>query len=110
MRHLDIEARKAVAEGLVVLPREHRRWGDNGDLGPSKGGDSGGAQGHLRLSEADVADNKPVHRGSRAQIGDRCLDGALLIRGETEWEARGKPFVVAPRRDKLWRHPCTARV
>ena len=77
----DREAFEAGHEIVVMLAREERRRADDRDLHAGHGGDEGGTQRDLRLAEADVADDQPVHRLAGGEIGQRFLDRAVLIVG-----------------------------
>ena len=64
-----------------MLAREQRGRHDDRDLLAGHRRDEGGAQRHLRLAEADIAADQPVHRLARAEVGDHRLDRAVLVLG-----------------------------
>ncbi len=70
---------EALREGLEILARQQRRRHHDGDLKASHGGEEGGAQRHLRLAEADVAADQPVHRPAGRKIVHDGVDGRLLV-------------------------------
>ena len=75
----DRQAGEALAEDARVLAGEQRRrHDDRGLLRVDRRGE-GGAQRHLRLAEADVAADEPVHRPAGAEVVERRLDRALLV-------------------------------
>ena len=79
--HLDPDGEVAVAlaEGVPVLLREDRRRAEHEDLPTVDGDRERRADGNLRLSEADVATDQPVHRLGRLEILFDRLDRALLV-------------------------------
>ncbi len=98
---------EALLEGFVVLATQQRGRHHHGDLLARHHGDEGGAQGDLGLAETDVAADQPVGRRALAQVLHRVADGAVLILGLGEREARAElveqPFRrrIARRRAKL---------
>ncbi|MNC39436.1 hypothetical protein D3C75_880950 [compost metagenome] len=62
-----------------MLTRQQRRRADDGHLLPRHGHDEGGAQGHLRLAEADVAADQAIHRRALAQVFQHVADGVQLV-------------------------------
>jgi len=70
-----------LAEGVVMLLREDGGGNQNGDLPAREHHLEGGSDGALRLAEADIAANEPVHRARTFEILFCRLDGAQLIRG-----------------------------
>ncbi len=88
---------EAVAEVLRVLAREQRRrHDDRGLLAVDRGGE-GGAQRHLRLAEADVAADEPVHRPAGGEVVERRLNRVRLVLRFIVGKA-GAEFVVEPLR------------
>ena len=84
---LDREAFEPLDEVVVMLAREQGRGTDHRDLHPRHRRDKGGAQRHLGLAEADIADDQPVHRLARGKVGQHILDRAVLIVGFLVGEA-----------------------
>ena len=66
-------------ERTVVLQRQNGRGNQYGGLLAVAGGLEGGADRHLRLAEAHVAANEPVHRFGRLHVALHGLDGRLLV-------------------------------
>ena len=64
-----------------MLLGEHRRRDEHQRLLAVQGDRKGGAHGDLRLAEADVAADEPVHRARRFEVLLHGLDRALLILG-----------------------------
>ncbi|MNH88447.1 hypothetical protein D3C73_409560 [compost metagenome] len=62
-----------------MLTRQQGRRTDDGDLLAAHGHDEGGAQGDLRLAEADVAADQAVHRRALAQVLQHVADGVQLV-------------------------------
>ena len=89
------QAAEAVAEGLVVLAGQQRRRHDDRDLLAVHGGHEGGPQRDLRLAEAHIAADEPVHRAARSEIVENGIDGVLLVLGLVVGEA-GRELVVEP--------------
>ena len=85
---------EAALEGFDVLAGQHGRGGGDGHLPAFQHGDGGGAQRDLGLAIAHVADHQPVHRFPRGEIVAHRLDGAGLIGGFGEGEARREAFVI----------------
>ena len=81
--HLDADREVAVAlaEGVPVLLGEDRRRDEHQHLLPGDGDREGRAERHLRLAEADVAADEPVHRARRLEVFLDRLDRARLILG-----------------------------
>ena len=88
-------AREAGAEGLQVLLGEDRGRHQHGDLLAAEHGDPGGAHRDLRLAVADVAADEAVHGLLAPEVGEHLVDGALLVRGLLEREARRELGVEA---------------
>ena len=96
---------EALAEILRVLAREQRRrHDDRGLLAVDRGGE-GGAQRHLRLAEADVAADEPVHRPAGGEIVERRLDRVRLVLRLVIGKARAELVVEPFRRDEPRRRP-----
>ena len=91
---------EALAEDACVLAGEQRRRRDDrGLLAVDRRGE-GGAQRHLRLAEADVAADEPVHRAAGGEVVQRRLDRARLILRLVVGKA-GAELVIEPfRRDE----------
>ena len=79
----DVErkALKALDEIGVMLARQQRRRCDDRDLHARHRGDERGAHRHLRLAEADIAADQPVHRLARGEVLEHFGDDALLVLG-----------------------------
>ena len=60
---------------------------------PAMAVDEGGAQRDLRLAEADVAADEPVHRPAGGEVVEHRVDGGLLVLGLLVGEA-GRELVV----------------
>ena len=75
----DREVAVALAEGVPVLLRQHRRRDEHQRLLAVQRDREGRADGDLGLAEADVAADEPVHRRRRLQILLDRLDRALLV-------------------------------
>ncbi len=73
-----------------MLAAKQGRRHHHGHLLAVHGGDEGGAQGHFRLAEADVAAHQAVHGPAGAQVLDGVLDGAGLVLGLGKGEAGGE--------------------
>ena len=65
------------------------------DLLAVHGGDEGGAERHLRLAEADVAADQPVHRAAGDEVVDGGVDRRHLVVGLLVGEAGGELVVEA---------------
>ena len=91
---LDGPLAEAIGDVLEMLLGEQRRRRQDGDLLAAGDGDEGGAQCHLRLAEADVAADEPVHRPRRDHVLDDGMDGGMLVGRFLEAEARGEGLVV----------------
>jgi hypothetical protein len=103
---LDAEASKAAAEGLHMLAGEHRGRRDDGDLTAGHGDDGGRPQRDLRLPEADIAADQPVHRPTRGEIVQRLVDSRRLVGTLRIGEARDETVVIAG----LWREGGSRRL
>src|SRR6266576_657929 len=81
--HLDADRKVAVtlAESVPVLLGEHGRRHEHQRLLAVDGDSEGGPNGDLRLAEAHVAADEPVHRPRRLQVLLDRLDRALLVLG-----------------------------
>ena len=92
--HLDADGEVAVArlERVPVLLGEDRRRAEDERLLAVDGGGEGGAHGDLRLAEADVAADEPVHRPRRLEILLHGLDRARLVLGLAVGELRLEPL------------------
>ena len=89
------QAGETLAEDARVLAGEQRRrHDDRGLLAVDRGGE-GGAQRHLRLAEADVAADEPVHRPAGREVVERRLDRVRLVLRLVIGKA-GAEFVVEP--------------
>ena len=89
------QAGEALAEDARVLAREQRRrHDDRGLLAVDRRGE-GGAQRHLRLAEADVAADEPIHRTAGGEVVERRLDRVRLVLRLVIGEA-GAELVVEP--------------
>ena len=86
-----------------MLAREQRRRHDDGDLLAVHGGGEGGAQRDLRLAEADVAADEPIHRPAGREIVEHRVDGVLLVLGLVVGEARAELVVEPVRRQQARR-------
>ena len=64
-----------------MLAREQRRRHDHRDLTPGQRDGEGGAQRHLRLAEADVAADQPVHGPADRKVVQHRVDSGLLVVG-----------------------------
>ena len=87
---VDRQALEAVTEGGEMLPRQKRCRHDDCDLAAAHCHHEGGAQGHFRLAETDIAANQPVHRLALGEIIDRRLDRRHLVVGFLVREPRRK--------------------
>jgi hypothetical protein len=97
------EAAETVAEGPVVLARQQGRGHHDGHLLAAHGGHEGGAQGHLRLAEAHVAADQPVHGPAGAEVAQRRVDGVLLVLRFLVGKAGAELVVEAVRRQEARR-------
>ena len=75
----DRQPGEALAEDARVLAGEQRRRHDDRRLLPVDRRGEGGAQRHLRLAEADVAADEPIHRPAGGEVVERRLDRVLLV-------------------------------
>ena len=71
-----------------MLARQQGRRHDDGDLQSGHDRCKGGAQGDLRLAETDIAAHQAVHRLAGREVGQRLVDGAILVVGLGERKAR----------------------
>ena len=90
---LDRVAAKPLGKGRVMLAAEQRRWRHHGDLPTRHDRCKRGPQRDLRLAEADIAADQPVHRPPGAQIFQHVLDRVQLIGGFLPRKT-GAEFVV----------------
>jgi len=92
--HLDTHGEVAVAraEGVPVLLREDRRRREHQRLLAVDRDGERGADRDLRLAEADVAADEPVHRTRRLEILLHRLDRSLLVRRLSVRELGLQPF------------------
>ena len=88
----DREVAVALAERVPVLLREHRRRHEHQHLLGRDGDRERGAQRDLRLAEADVAADEPVHRMRRLEVLLDRLDRARLVLGLAVRELRLEPL------------------
>ena len=88
----DREVAVALAEGVPVLLREDRRRAEHEHLPAVDGDRERRADGDLRLSEADVAADEPVHRLRRLEILLDRLDRTLLVVRLAVGERRLEPL------------------
>ena len=82
----------AVAEGVPVLLGEDRRRREHHHLLAVHRRSERGADGDLRLAEADVAADEPIHRTRRLEVLLHLLDRALLIGRLAVRERRFEPL------------------
>ena len=75
---LDRQPAEALLEGAGVLAGEQRGRRDQRHLLAVHGGDEGGAERHLRLAEADVAADEPVHRAAGLTRSSRVASIAAI--------------------------------
>jgi hypothetical protein len=78
-----------------MLARQQRGRHHDGHLLAVHGGDEGGAQRHLRLAEANVAADEPVHGAALLQVVDDGIDGGELVFRLLIGEAGGEFLVGA---------------
>ena len=102
LAHLDRKAAEALHEPDEVLARKQRGGRNHGDLLAGHRRDEGRAHGDLRLAEADVAADQPVHRHPGVQVGQDVLDGRQLVLRLLVGKARAKrvPHVVGRLEDR----------
>ena len=86
------EVAVAVAEGVPVLLGEDRRRAEHEHLLAVDGDREGGADRDLRLAEADVAADEPVHRPAGLEVLLDRLDRARLVVGLAVRERRLEPL------------------
>ena len=99
------QAGEALAEDARMLAGEQRRRHDDRRLLAVDRRGEGGAQRHLGLAEADVADDDPVHRPAGGEVVERRLDRVRLVLRLVIGKA-GAELVVEPfRRDEARRGP-----
>ena len=79
-----------------MLPCEQGGRRDDRDLLAVHRRDEGGAQGDLRLAEADIAADEPVHRAPAFEIVQHIGDGTILIVGFLPREAVDELVVACP--------------
>ncbi len=78
---LDRVVGEPLAEGFVVLLREHRRRDEHRDLSSAADDAERRPDSELRLAEADVAAQESIHRALRGEIGgDLAVDFDLIRR------------------------------
>ena len=92
--HLDVEREvaEALAERVPVLLGEDRRRAEHEHLPAVDGDGERGPDGDLRLAEADVAADEPVHRPRRLEILLDGLDRPRLVVGLAVGERRLEPL------------------
>ena len=93
--HGHAEAVHTLVEGGEVLLGQKRGGHEHGDLLAVLDCLERGAHGHLGFTEADVADNYPVHRGGLFHVRLHGFDGGELVFRLHEWE--GVFHLVLPR-------------
>ena len=76
-----------------MLAYQHRRRRGDDDLLARQRRDRGGAERDLGLAIADIADDEPVHRLARRQIGPRRGDRARLVGSFGEGELGGETLI-----------------
>ena len=86
--HLHRERRVAVGEGLGVLTGQQRRGHQDRGLEPVLDRLEHRPDGHLRLAEAHVAADQPVHGLGSLHVRLDLLDGPELVGGLDEREGR----------------------
>ena len=103
--HLDLNRKiaKAIPEGVEMLLREDRRRREEQNLPPVHGHGERSAHRDLRLAEADVTADEPVHRPRRLEVLLHRLDRRLLIRRLAVREARLE--LRQPLAREVVRHP-----
>ena len=92
----DREVGQALAEGVVVLLRQHGRRHEHGDLLAVHDRLERRADRHLRLAEADVAADQAVHRPRRFHVALDVADRLELVRRLDVGE--GRLELLLPRR------------
>ena len=92
--HLDVEREvaEALAEGVPVLLGEDRRRAEHEHLPVVDGDGERRPDGDLRLAEADVAADEPVHRPRRLEVLLDGLDRPGLVVGLPVRERRLEPL------------------
>ena len=78
---VDRKPPETLGEPLVVLARQQRRGGHDGDLHTRHRRDEGRADRHLGLAKADIAADQPVHRIAAVHVGQHIVDRPKLIVG-----------------------------
>ena len=78
---IDGQPLEPVAEGVVVLERQHGVWHQHGHLLGVAAGLEGGTDGHFGLAEAHVAAYKAVHGGRVFHVVFDVLGGFELVGG-----------------------------
>ena len=102
---LDRQAGETLAEDVVVLTCEQRGRRQDRHLLAGHRHHEGGAQGHFRLAEADIAAHQPVHRLAGREIRQHLLDRPFLVLGLLKDEARRELVIKTDRRlDRLALH------
>ena len=81
LRHPYRQSLEARRENPEMLAGEQGGGDHHRDLRAGHGGDEGGAQGNLRLAEADIAADQAVHRLAGGEILQHVGDGAGLVLG-----------------------------
>ena len=97
-----------LAEGLVMLLGQHRGRREHGDLLAVHHRLERGADRHLRLAEADIAADEPVHRALGFHVGLGRGDRGKLVGGFLVQKRVFKlllPFVVRREREAGARFP-----
>ena len=88
----DREVAVALSERVPVLLREDRGRRQHERLPPVERDREGGPHGDLRLAEADVAADEPVHRARRLEVLLHRLDRLELVRRLAVRERRFEPL------------------
>ncbi len=89
-------AAETFGKGLEMLAGQQRGRGDDRHLLARNRRDKGRAHRHLGLAKAHVADNQPIHRRARPEIGDHIGNRRQLVFGFAIGKTgrEGFPFVV----------------
>ena len=95
--HAHREVAVALAERVPVLLGEDRRRAQDEGLLPVQRRRERGPHGDLRLAEADVAADEPVHRPRRLEVLLDRLDRLALVVGLAVRERRLQPLEPFPR-------------
>ena len=89
---------KAVAEGLLMLLHQKGGGRQHRHLLAGASRQEGGAHGDLRLAEAHIAADEPVHGAAAGHVRQDALYGGLLVGCLFKREAGGKGLVGGVRR------------